>query len=217
MPLLPGQACACALPPLNTAATGAGASVVGLWFTDPTKVPWDPTGIPNEPGYGPFDPDPDPNLAFQIDSFFDVYYQAAGIDPTPLGPSLSTVFSFRTGPSGGQILPNLVFNVYVCLRVPRNFPPDALCTPLQEGGIGLFLQEPDGSVFLEPLAPGLAPIPIGLAQPGQGAFYKFRWYPVAVPPSCPPPHTGDINSDLVVDTADLGILLGAFGSTHPCP
>jgi hypothetical protein len=217
MALTPGQACGCAVPPLNPAAVAAGATVVGLWFTDPTRVPWDPTQIPNEPGYGPFEPEPDPNIQFQVDSFFDIYYQAAGIvpDANPLG--VSSLFSFRTGAAGGQILPGLVFNVYTCIRVPRNFPPDALCTPLQEGGIGLFMIEPTGEVLLEPLAPGLAPIPAALFAPGDGAFYKFRWYPVSVPPSCPPPFPPDINSDGLVDTADLGTLIANFGMLNPCP
>jgi len=214
MALQVNQVCACAVPPLSTGAVAAGASVIGLWLTNPLNVPWDPTMIPDEPGYGPFEPTPDPNIQFQVDSFFDIYYQAALVPPPTTGPAgnLSTVFQFR-GP--GQILPNLVFNVYQCIRVPRGFDPALLCTPLQEGAIGLFLGQ-DGVIALEPLAPGLPPIGITGFVPGDGAIYKFRWYPVNVPPSCPPAFPPDINSDGLVNTADLGLLIGSFGSPGPC-
>lgn len=216
MPLFANQACACAVPPLPPGAAAAGASVVGLWFTNPLNLPWDPTQIPDEPGFGPFEPvGPKDNIRFQIDSFFDIYYQAAGVPNPPVGAdgNLSSVFTF-SGP--GQIQPNVTFNIYQCLRVPRGFPADLLCPPLQEGTLGLFLAE-NGVVGLEPSAPGLPPIPLPAWVPGDGAMYKFRWYPVSVPPSCPPVHPGDLNNDLVVDTADLGSLIANFGTTHPCP
>lgn len=216
MPLPPNQQCLCAVPPLPQGAVLGGASVVGLWFTNPGNIPWDPTQIPNEPGYGPFDVVTDPNIQFQVDSFFDIYYAAAGVSPPAGGTSLSTVFGFGSGPAGGQIFPGLTFNVYQCLRVPRGFDPNLLCPPLQEAALGLFLAD-NGIVGLEPSAPGQPPISLPAFVPGNGAIYKFRWYPMMVPPSCPPPHLGDINGDLVVNTADLGILIGAFGSTHPCP
>jgi len=216
MPLLQSQQCICAIPPLPGPAVSAGASVVGLWFTNPLNIPWDPTLIPNEPGYGPFEQlSPSSKEGFQVDTFFDIYYSAAGVSKPPIGPqgNLSSVFAFG-GP--GTIPPDVVFNVYQCLRVPRGFSPDLLCPPLQEGVIGLFLGE-SGTVGLEPSAPGLPPIPLPAWTPGDGAMYKFRWYPMMVPPSCPPPLPSDINGDNVIDTADLGILIGSFGTTHPCP
>lgn len=216
MPLLPNQKCLCAIPPLPQIAIDGGASVVGLWFTNPQNIPWDPTLIPDEPGYGPFEPLPNSEKEqFQVDSFFDIYYQAAGVVNPPIGPfgNRASVFSFQ-GP--GQIPDGVVFNIYQCLRVPRGFPADLLCPPLQEGVLGLFLGQ-DGAVGLEPSAPGLPPIPLAGWAPGDGAMYKFRWYPIAVPPSCPPVHPGDLNGDLAVNSSDLGILIGNFGTFHPCP
>lgn len=216
MPLPQSQQCLCALPPLPKTALAAGASVVGVWFTDPRNIPWDPTQIPNEPGYGPFDVVQDPGIQAQVDGFLDVYNAAAGIPSTPGTNGLSTVWGFGPGPGGGLILPDLQFNIYQCLRVPRGFDPNLLCPPLMEASLGLFLAD-NGSVGLEPSQPGLPPIPLPAFVPGDGAIYKFRWYPMMVPPSCPPPHPGDLNGDLVVNTADLGILIGNFGSMHPCP
>lgn len=45
--------------------------------------------------------------------------------------------------------------------------------------------------------------------PNQGQAYLFNIEPIQTP--CP----GDLNNDAVVDTTDLGILLGAFGNTIP--
>jgi len=216
MPLPQNQTCLCAVPPLPSGAVAAGATVIGLWFTNPANIPWDPTLIPNEPGYGPFEPlDPTDKQLFQIDSFFDIYYSAAGISNPPVGASgrLSSVWAF-SGP--GSIPPGVTYNIYECLRVPRGFDPNLLCPPLQEGVLGLFLGD-NGQVGLEPSAPGLPPIPLPAWTPGDGAMYKFRWYPMMVPPSCPPDFPGDLNGDLVVDTADLGTLIGNFGGSHPCP
>jgi len=214
MEITPGQQCLCVVPPLPQGAIDQGATVIGLWLTDPANLPWDPTQIQDEPGYGPFNVINDSSIQTQVDSFFDIYYTAAGITPPPGGTGLTTVFG--TPPTGGEILPEIVFNVYQIIRVPRNFDPLKLCPPSQEGGIGLFLAD-NGTVGLEPLAPGLPPIGIADYVPGNGAIYKFRWLPVAVPPSCPPPFTSDLNGDGVVDTADLGLLLGGFGLSHPCP
>ncbi|MCB9849005.1 MAG: hypothetical protein H6814_11395 [Phycisphaeraceae bacterium] len=217
MPLPPNQTCLCGLPPMPQAAAAAGASVVGVWFTNPGNIPWDPTQIPDEPGYGPFNPITDPNLQLQVDSFFDIYYTAAGLMPPPGTDGLSSIFGFSGNPDGtGQIFPGLAFNIYKCLRVPRGFDPNLLCPPLQEAALGLFLAD-NGQVGLEPGQGGNPPIPLPLYVPGDGAMYKIRWYPMMVPPSCPPPLPGDLNGDLVVNTADLGILLGNFGSIHPCP
>ena len=211
MLLFPNQQCICAFPALSQAAVLQGAKVVAFNFTDPQKIPWDPTQIPDEPGYGPFQPVDDPIILAQIDEFVGRYTEASGIPVSP-----TSAFGFGPGPDGGEILPGIVFNCYVTIRVPRGFGKDKLCPPLFEGSIGLYLVE-DGQVFLEPVAPGLPPIPPFAFVPGDGAMYKFRWYPVAVPPSCPPPFLADNNGDGVIDTADLGILIGAFGSTHPCP
>lgn len=244
MPLLPSQRCLCAVPPLPPAAVACGASVVGFWFTNPLNLPWDPRDIQDEKGYGPFEPVKDDSTQFQVDQFFDIYYQAAGIplplpasdapgrtqrviagdstaagaeetvsagteDGLPGGPTggFASIFGFR-GP--GQIIPGVVFNCYVCYRVPRGFDPNKLCLPLEQGAIMLFLQ--DGQqVLLEPDGPGQPPIPLPAWQPGRGAVYKFNWYPVAVPPSCPFTLQADVNDDNKVDSADLSVLIGQFG------
>lgn len=213
MPLPPTQQCACALPPLPQSAAAAGVQVVGLSFGD-ILPSWQ--GLPPDvPGYGPFEPiDPTDNTQFQVDSFFDIYYQLGGIPIPPAGERLSSVFQFG-GP--GDIPPGQVFDVYQLLRIPAGFDPNQLCLPQQLGGLGLFLVD-NGQVFVEPPAPGAPPLNLAqfAANGGNAAFYKFRWYPLHVPPPCPiiigpNPCPWDFNGDGNVGAADLAQLLGAWG------
>jgi hypothetical protein len=216
MPLPNTQRCICAIPPLPPDAVLCGAQMIGLWFTNPTRIPWDPTLINDEPSYGPFEPIEDAATISQIDSFFDVFYAAGGVVPPPSSTPFRTSPWGFSGNVGAQILPGLVFNVYTCIRVPRGFPDFKLCVPLQEAAIGLFLQS-SGQVLIEPLSTGQPPIPFLAYNPFQGAaIYKFRWYPTMVPPSCPPSLAADVNGDGIVDTADLGLLIGDFLNTA-CP
>lgn len=212
MPLPPTQRCVCAVPPLPPEAVAAGASVMGLSFGG--QPPW--RGLPpNQPGYGPFQPVPlGAPIYGQASEFFNAYRLAAGPTVTPPPGGFAQLWSFG-GP--GQILPGLVFDIYQKLRVPSGFPPSLLCVPGQMWMIGLFLQ--DGTtLFAEPISTGLAPIPLPQFQqnPGNSAFYKFKWYPDIVPPVCPP-CPGDTDSDFDVDFGDLNIVLSFFGVICPMP
>ncbi len=216
MPLPNFQTCICAIPPLPPEAVTCGAQMIGLWFTNPARIPWDPTLITDEPGYGPFEPILDPSTQSQGNAFFDVFYAAGGVIPPPSADgNRASLWGFSGGP-GAQIFPGLVFNVYTCIRVPRGFPDIKLCVPLQEGAIGLFLRS-GAQLLIEPLLTGQPPIPLPAYNPNNGtAIYKFRWYPNMAPPSCPPRLAADVNGDGIVDTADLGLLIGAFLNTA-CP
>ncbi len=215
MPLGLGQQCLCAVPPLPTFAQAAGVVIEGLTFgAGPTcrLLP------PNVPGFGPFEPDPDPNLQFQVDQFFDVYVQAAA-DPNVIPPDsgFSTPWTFR-GP--GQIPANQVFDIYQKIRIPAGFDPNLLCIPGQDWVLGLFFVD-NGQVFVEPGTAGAAPIPLTAfgGNPGNSAIYKFRWYPVIVPGPCPCPSgpacAGDVDGDGDVDLQDLNLVLFNFGLICP--
>ncbi len=213
MPLFPNQQCLCSLPafPSNVPPN---VQVVGFSFGNPDILPWQ--GLPeNAPGYGPFEPIHDPNIVSQIRQFNGAYNAAAG-DTIP-GTAPPQVFGFG-GP--GQIPPGVVFDVFQLIKIPVGFDPRNLCPfPGAMAPIGLFLGQ-DGQVFAEPLFPGQPPIPFPQFQqnPGASAFYKFKWYPLIVPPPCPPlgpSCPGDINGDGLRDFTDLNILLGVYNV--PCP
>ncbi len=210
MPLAPSQFCLCSLPPLPSDPTGVGPMSVGFRFGAPGTLPCD--GLPNNaPGYGPFQQVSDPNVLAQVREFNSAYAKAAG-DTVPQNAA-PQVFGFG-GP--GTIPPGVAWDIYQLIKVPRGYDPRNLCPFAGAMGIvGLFLGDA-GLVLAEPIAPGLPPIPIQqFAQnPGQSAFYKFKWYPVIIPPPCPP-CPGDINGDGQRDFADLNILLGVFNI--PCP
>lgn len=211
MPLLPNQACACAVPPLPSIALAAGAVPAGLSFG--ARPIW--RGLPpNVPGYNNFQHITNPDIQAQVDSFFDVFAAAAGPTVTPPDTGLSQPFGF-SGP--GNIPPNQVFDIYQKIRVPRGFDPRVLCIPGQMWMLGLFLIQ-DGQVLVEPTAPGLPPLPLPQfqQQPGRGAFYKFKWYPFILPPFCPR-CPGDTNDDFIVNFADLNNVLSAFGTACPPP
>lgn len=210
MPLLPTQQCLCSLPPLPTSAIGAGVQVMGFSFGRPDNLPW--VGLPdNVPGYGPFQQVGSPSILNQVQQFNAIYAKAAGDLIPASGPP--QVFGFA-GP--GTIPPGQVWDIFQVIKIPRGFDPRLLC-PFSGamGAVGLFLGD-GGQVLAEPVAPGLAPIPLAqFAQnPGASAFYKFKWYPLIVPPPCPP-CPGDINGDGRRDFADLNILLSFFNI--PCP
>lgn len=210
MPLAPTQFCLCSLPPLPPDPTGVGPMSVGFRFGAPGALPWN--GLPDDaPGYGPFQPVANPNVLAQVQEFNQAYAKAAG-DTVDL-PGAPQVFGFA-GP--GTIPPGVAWDIYQLIKVPRGYDPRNLCPFAGAMGIvGLFLGD-GGLVLAEPLAPGMPPIPFPqFAQnPGQSAFYKFKWYPVIIPPPCPP-CPGDINGDGRRDFADLNILLGVFNI--PCP
>ncbi|MFM9956480.1 MAG: hypothetical protein ACKVZJ_00250 [Phycisphaerales bacterium] len=215
MPLPATQQCACSLPPLPTVAVGAGAQIVGISF----GAQPDCALPPDAPGYGPWTRNNNPGFRNQVQNFYSAYGAAAGgtIQP-PAAPSFFDIFSF-SGP--GNIPPNVTWDIYQYIRVPRGFDPSVLAIPGQAWLIGLFLI--DGTqVLAEPSAQGLPPIPFSqFAQnPGDSAFYKFCWLPNTLPPPCPCPPTPptcifDSNNDGVINVIDLTAFLAAFGSTCP--
>ncbi len=214
MPLLPTQKCMCAVPPLSNAAIFQGAVVTGFSFgsLDP---PWQ--GLPPDvPGYGPFQVDDDPSLIAQTSQFFQAYNsQTAGTTTAPdSGPF--QLFSF-SGP--GTIPPGAVFDIYQKIRVPRGFDPRKFCIPGQMWMIGLFLVD-NGIVFAEPIQPGLPPVNSMqfFFNPGNSAFYKFKWYPLIVPPPCPPlpPFcSGDADGNGIRNFSDIITVLANFGDVCP--
>ncbi len=214
MPLPATQACICAVPPLPPQAIAAGATITGLRFG--AGPPW--RGLPpNVPGYRPFSPisqAQQPGLYSQAGQFFQVYAAAAGPTVSPPEGGFAQLWGF-TGP--GEIPPNQLFDIYQELRVPAGFPPSLLCVPGQMWMIGLFLQN-GNQLLAEPVQPGLPPIAIAQfgQNPGQSAFYKFKWYPDIVPPVCPP-CPGDTNGDFVVNFSDLNSVLSFFGLQCPPP
>lgn len=215
MDVTPGQQCGCglgSLPPIPGVADG------GIAFGPPGQ-PGDSCILfpSNQPGYGPFTPECNPQTANQIDSFFDIFYNLAKIPAPSTGPcpNVSTTQQFR-GP--GFIPPNVTFGVYRKVVAPRGFDPNNLCgTGLT--AIGLFLVE-NGQVFIEPEAPGLPPVTFQQFQQrqGRGAMYKVKCLPFDLPGPCPlgaEPCPGDLNNNGVIDFGDIGFLLASFGS--PCP
>lgn len=232
MPLVPGQFCLCALPPLGSAAIACGARIVATTFGDPKNIPWQ--GLPpDQPPYGPFQPVNDPNLQIQVDQFFTLYAEAATPPPTapgepqnirPPDTGLSQLWTFGP-PAGatGQIPPNVVFDIYQKIRVPRGFDPNCLCPPNQIWFFGLFFVDQDaaGNTILQ-VEPGAAGNGLTFGQfaqnPQNSAFYKFRWYRPVVPPPCPPtpgPCPGDANGDGVVNFADITGVVANW--LRPCP
>lgn len=207
MPLFPTQACICGLTALPTIP---GVQDLGLSFGGA----YDPcAGLPgNVQGYGPFNPLGGPT-ALQVDSFFDVFYNVAGIPPAT---QQTTSFGF----SGPGTIPNgVVWDVYRKIRIPRGLHPRNLCPPGALSAIGLFLAD-NGQVFAEPPAQGLPPIPFGAFQqnPGASAFYKVCWAPFCQRIPCRPavpPCMGDANGDSIVNFADITTVLAFFGM--PCP
>lgn len=214
MPLPANQSCICAVPALPPQAIGGGASIVALRFG--ARPPW--RGLPpNVPGYLPFSPispASQPGLYSQAQQFFQAYTNAAGPTVTPPEGGFAQLWGF-SGP--GQILPEQFFDIYQELRVPQGFSPSLLCVPGQMWMISLFLQS-GTQLLAEPLAPGLPPISLAsfVVNPGQSAFYKFKWYPDIVPPVCPP-CPGDTNGDLTVNFLDLNFVLSFFGQQCPQP
>jgi len=228
MPLAPGQLCACALPPLPSIAVQKGARIVSTTFGDPRIIPWQDLP-PDQPPYGPFQPLDDPNLSFQVDSFFDIFVQAATPPPgTPGEPQniappdtgRQQLWTFGAGPNGGQIPPGVFWDIYQKIRVPRGFDPNCLCVPGQIWFLGLFLIESDPTgavrVVVEPSTPGPGLTPSQFAAaPDKSAFYKFRWYRPVIPPPCPPPCVGDANLDGIVSFTDVLTTLGQFNQICP--
>jgi len=215
MPLLSSQQCACALPPLSSAAVQGGAQIAGISF----GAGPDCNGLPPDvPPYGPWTRNTLPSITGQVGSFFNAYASAAqGTVQPPDATSFFDVFSFA-GP--GTIPSGVVWDIYQYIRVPNGFPMNTLCIPGQAWMIGLFLID-GGQVLAEPPAQGLPPIPFNqfATNPGASAFYKFCWLPNTLPGPCPcpipPPCVGDLNGDGFRNTLDLTIFLGNFGT--PCP
>lgn len=209
MPLPATQACACGLTPLPAIP---GVADLGITFGGP----YDPcAGLPaNVQGYGPFAPNNNPGIPQQIDSFFDVFYNVAGI-PNP-GTSLSNTFSF-SGP--GTIPSGVVWDVYRKIRIPRGFHPRNICPPGALSAIGLFLIN-GNQVLAEPGTQGQPPIPFAQFQqnPGNSAFYKVCWAPYCqripcrpVPPFC----LGDADGNGIVNFADITAVLASFNMACP--
>lgn len=208
MPLLPTQKCLCSLPNLPSSAIAAGVFVTqvtfGSWAGD---APCDgPPG--NIPGYGPFHAEDDPGINSQVQQFTSVYAAAAGDLTPPANPRQNALFSF-SGP--GTIPPNSFFDVFAELDMPLEFDPRTLATAGQMWSISLYLVQ-GNQVFAEPIQPGLAPIPFPQfqANPGQSAFYKFKYYPVIVPRPCrkgPPPCIADVDDGSGTGNPDGGITI----------
>jgi hypothetical protein len=212
MMLFPNQQCLCSLPPFPP--TPPGVQVLGFSFGDPNILPWQ--GLPmNQPGYGPFQQVANTSIISQVSNFNQVYANAAG-DLVEL-PGPPQVFGFG-GP--GQIFPNVVFDIFQLVKIPRGMDPRVLCPFAGAmGSLSLYLSQ-DGQVLVEPIMPGLPPIPFNqfIQNPGNSAFYKFKWYPLIIPPPCPPVGNtcpGDIDGDGDRDFADLNIMLSFYNI--PCP
>lgn len=217
MPLTPNQQCLCTVPNLPSDVLAAGVVATELTFGG--SPPCD--GIPpNVPGYGPFVNNNVPTLLGQVNQFYIAYANASGPGTVmpPKNPQPHSLWTF-SGP--GTIPPGQTFDVYQKISIPRGFDPRRLCTPGQMWMIGLFLVQ-DGQVLAEPIAPGLAPIPIGQFQtnPGQSAFYKFKWYPLIVPPPCPEITTCYPNCDAsttppVLNALDFACFLARYRAGCP--
>jgi hypothetical protein len=217
MPLAGSQACACGLSPLPNIP---GVSEGGVSFGPAGGADPDCAPLPaNVNGYGPFGNDPCSPAAQQVDSFFDVFYTAAGIPRDPTSPRSSSTFSF-SGP--GIIPPGVTWRVYRKICFPRNVPvSQVVCPPGSLSAIGLFLVS-DGQVFAEPSGPGLPPVPFQqfIKSPGQSAFYKVKCLPLTLTAPCdpcvaPPFCSGDANGDATVNFTDISTVLANFGAACP--
>lgn len=216
MPLFASQTCLCAIPPLPADIRAAGAQIAGFSFSGPGEEPFDgPRLPPNAAGFGPFEPVDDPEILGQVSEFLGIYAEAAqGTVPFPSEPP--SVFGFSGGP-GAEIPQEVLFDVFVKIRIPRDLGIDSLTEPGARGTIGLFLAE-NGQVVVEPpaIGPGIS-LPKFASDPGASAIYKFKALPSVVPlvgAGAANPCPTDFDGNGSTDSADLAVILGNWG---PCP
>jgi hypothetical protein len=210
MPLAANQLCACSLGKLPNIP---GVEDAGLSFGVPQPNPCQP--FPDSvPGYGPWGrAESCSNPPQQIESFFDIFTQVAGIPPSSGTQSVAYTFG---GP--GNIPPGVTFDVYRKICFPRGVDiSQVACPPGSLTAIGLFLVN-NGTALVEPVSPGQPPIPFSLFQqnPGASSFYKVLCCPPLVTAPCDPcfapaPCPGDANGDNVVNFSDITTVLANFG------